>query len=558
MLLIAGLGAIAFAVGHATRQYLSEVIVFLGIGILIGPEVLDIVDADALVALDPIIALALGAIVFGIGERLELAALREIRHTLTPLSIMENLLSFGLGFALPLALGVDVAVAFLLGAIALSTSPTTLVAVIANKRAKGGFTDHALAATALNNVMSALLYGLGLPFILAQRSPDGASQGLIAFAQLVLLSAVIGGLGAFILRRYMHTVHRAGERLLFVVLVVTGVVAASRFTGAPVVVSTLIAGALAANDRRDTRPLFEALRTLEAPIFLVFFLVAGANVHFAELMSVAALAGVYVLGRGVGKVGGAWLGLEFSRSGRRSGWAPWMGASLMPFAGMAIGLAAFTVEKAAEAGVEGLGSDVSNIVLGAVVIFELLGPLTVGKALDATGETGKQPDENETFDTDAPHLIRHILVPISSVEMAHRKAPQIVDLASSAGATLSALHISRPGQAAPEAEAALQAVARLAAKRGVHCERIMRESESVVDAIVEVARVAAVDLVVIGEPATRALDRGGGRRIVHEVAERLPEGVRLIVVPTIMKQGLGRSLSSEIATSAPSDEGSAP
>ncbi|MFT5222519.1 MAG: nucleotide-binding universal stress UspA family protein, partial [Glaciecola sp.] len=152
---------------------------------------------------------------------------------------------------------------------------------------------------------------------------------------------------------------------------------------------------------------------------------------------------------------------------------------------------------------------------------------------------------------DAPHLVRHILVPISSVEMAHRKAPQVVDLASSTGATLSALHISRPGQAAPEAEAALQAVARLAAKRGVQCEQIFRESESVVDAIVDVARVAAVDLVIIGEPATRALDRGGGRRIVHEVAERLPSGVRLIVIPTILRadQRKGRSLSSELAES---------
>ncbi len=547
LLLIAGLGAIAFAVGHATRKWLSEVIVFLGIGIVIGPEVLDVVDADALVALDPVIALALGAIVFGIGERLELSALREIRHTLTPMAVLENVASFGLALALPMLLGVDIGVAFLLGAIALSTSPTTLVAVISNKRAKGGFTDHALAATALNNVTSALMYGIGLPFVLASRSPDGASQGLVAFAQLLLLSAAIGGLAAFVLRRFMHTVHRPGERLLFVLLAVTAVVAASRATGAPVVISTLVAGALTANDRRDTRPLFEALRTLEAPIFLVFFLVAGANVHFSELVSVAALAGLYVVGRGAGKLAGAWLGLELVRSGRRSGWAPWMGASLMPFAGMAIGLAAFTVEKANAAGIADLGSDVSNVVLGAVVIFELIGPITVGKALDATGETGRQPAADAAFDADAPHLVRHILVPISSVEMAHRKAPQIVDLASSAGATLSALHISRPGQASPEADAALQAVARLAGKRGVQCEQIVKEGESVVDTIVDVARVAAVDLVVIGEPATRALDRGGGRRIVHEVAERLPDGVRLLVVPTLTKQGSGRSLTSELA-----------
>lgn len=553
LLIVAALAGIAFVVGHATRQWVSEVIVFMVIGIVIGPEVLGVIDTASLSSLDPVISLALGAIVFGIGERLELPVLRKIRHTLLPIAVLENVATFALVFLGLLLVGVDVAVAFLLAAIALSTSPTTLVAVIAARRAKGGFTDHALAATALNNVTSAVIYGLGLPIVLAARS-SSTQEGALAFAQLVVASLVIGGIGAYALRRWMHTVHRAGERLLFVLVVLVGVVAVTRAVGAPVVISTLIAGAFTANDKRDTRPLFEALRTLEAPIFLVFFLVAGAGVHFDELRNVGVFGVVFVLARLLGKVGGGWLGADTTRSGRRSGWGPWVGNALMPFAGMAIGLAAFTLDKANAAGLPDLGGDVSAIVLGSVVVFELLGPVTVGKALDRTGESGKDRTEEPTVaDTDAPHLIRHILVPISSPEMARRKAPQIVDLAASTGAVLTALHIVPPGTTIDPnvGDPALSFVGQVAASRGVQFEPLVRESDSIVEAIAEESRRGAVDLVVMGEPLPRLLDRGGGRRIVHEVAARVPAGVRVMVVPTTMEDQAPPTVPTEPATEAP-------
>lgn len=538
LLLIAGLAAIAFIVGHATRRWVSEVIVFIVIGIVIGPEVIGLLDTSSLSALDPVIAVALGAIVFGIGERLELPALREIRHTLAPMALLENVAVFALILVGMLLIGQDIATAYLLAAIGLSTSPTTLVAVIGGRRAKGRFTDHLLALTALNNVTSAVLYGLGLPVILATRSVLGATEGVLAFAQLVLASLLIGGAGAFVLRRFMGTVHRAGERLLFVLVVLISVVAVSRSVSAPVVISTLIAGALTANDRRDTRPLFEALRTLEAPIFLVFFLVAGAAVHFEELAAVGLIGLVYVVARGVGKVGGGWIGADLTRSGRRSGWGPHVGGGLMPFAGMAIGLAAFTLDKASAAGLDDLGGQVSAIVLGSVVVFELIGPLTVGRSLDAAGDSGKDTDEDGGFAAAEPHMIRHILVPLSSPEMARRKAPQIMDLAASTKAVVTGLHVVPPGERSDPllGDPALSYVSQVAASRNVQFEPVVYESHSIVEAITEVARNAAVDLVILGEPVPRLLERGGGRRIVHEIAARLPPGVRVLVVPTVLEE----------------------
>ncbi|HEX2026452.1 MAG TPA: cation:proton antiporter [Nitriliruptorales bacterium] len=537
LLLVAGLAAFAFVVGRATKRFLSEVIVFIAIGILIGPEGLRLVDEAALAALDPLLAVSLGAIVFLIGERLELPALRQVRHTLTPIAVLDSALTFLLCLGVMIAVGLSFQSAYLLAAIALSTSPTTLLAVIAERRAKGSLSDHLQAATALNNVTSAVLYGLGLPLVLAVEGSSGAGEGLVAFAQLVLASAVIGTLGAMVLRRGWASMGGAGEQLLFVLVVLLVAVATSRAVQAPVVLSTLVMGALTANDPRDLRPLFGMLRILEAPIYLVFFVIAGAGVHLEELASIGGFGVAFVLARGAGKLAGGWAGAHLTRSGRRAGWGAHMGLGLLPFAGMAIGLAAFTFEKAAEVGVDQLGGEVSAIVLGAVVVFELLGPFAVTRALDRTGESGRAAVEQEARaaaeDRLAPHRVRHILFPISSPEMARAKAGPVADLAVSAGATLTGLHAVPPGSHDPDVvDPALSVVRQLAAARGLSFEPIVREASSVVDAIVETAREAAVDLIVMGESAPRLLDRGG-RRLVHEVAERAD--VPVIVIPTVSR-----------------------
>lgn len=537
LLLVAGLGAFAFVVGRASRRVASEVVVFIIIGIAVGPTGLGLVDDPTLTALDPVLAIALGAIVFLIGEHLELPALRQVRHTVTPIAVLDNALTFVACLVVMLLLGMSFNAAYLLAAIALSTSPTTLLAVIAERRARGQLTHHLQVATALNNVASAALFGLGLPFVLATETTRGQGwvEGLVAFAQLVVAALLLGAAGAWVLRRWWEAVHGTGEQILFVVITLIGVVALSRVVQAPVVLSTLVMGAVTANDPRDLTPLFAALRTLEAPIYLVFFVIAGAGVHLDELIAIGGLGVGYLAARSAGKIGGGWLGGRLTRSGRRAGWGIHAGTGLLPFAGMAIGLAAFTFERASQLGAETLAAEVAGIVLGSVVIFELVGPVVVGRALDAAGESGKAAAEEQLNAAvearRAPHRIRHILLAVSSLEMARAKSGPIADLAVSAGATLTAVHVVPPGGHNPEvADPALSVIRQLAVTRGLAYEAVVRESNSVADGVVEVAREAAVDLIVVGEPTSRLLDRGG-HRLVHEIAQRAD--VPVLVVPTV-------------------------
>jgi len=106
---------------------------------------------------------------------------------------------------------------------------------------------------------------------------------------------------------------------------------------------------------------------------------AGANLHLDTLVQIGLLGLAYVLMRIAGKLAGAWLGArlgEFGTQHRR-----WIGMTLMAQAGVAIGLS----EGLAAAWPEG-GHLVQTVVLGAVVLFEIGGPLAVRHGLVRSGE----------------------------------------------------------------------------------------------------------------------------------------------------------------------------
>jgi hypothetical protein len=90
-----------------------------------------------------------------------------------------------------------------------------------------------------------------------------------------------------------------------------------------------------------------------------------------------------VLCRAVGKFGGAWAGArraQFPATVQRL-----LGFSLLAQAGLAVGLVLVTRQRYPE-----LAPVVTTVVLGAVVVFEIAGPLSARFALDRSGESGDE------------------------------------------------------------------------------------------------------------------------------------------------------------------------
>ena len=522
LLVIALLGAIAIVVSKWAKRFVPEIVVFLALGVAIGEDGLGLINEGNIDSLNLLTQVALGAIIFRIGERLRWEDLRGNKHTLLPLNAVQIVLSSVLVYLATRWAGAEPRVAVILALIAAETGVLTVTATVAEERAEGGFTSFLLSSVAVTNVVVAAAFGMAFPFVLAL---SGDSAGWVdtatVFVQIVVGSTIIGLFGGWLLRTFTPTMETSGELLLLLVLVLTGMVGADILIEGSVVVTTLVAGLFMAN----TAPwlaerLFAAVRTLEAPIYLVFFVVAGASIHIDELAAAGTVGLAYLVARTLGKVVGGVVGALPSRGELSPRTGLLTGLGLLPHAGMAIALVAFTVE------LTGFGQEVSAVVLGSIVVFELAGPLVMRRVLRSSDESGKIAEGGEDVlpSLDTSRQFRRILVPIGSTEILLPRLPFMLDIVGNIGARMVAVHVSRPGSETrgdthPEV---LELVERVAAERNIPCTVVHRVSEQVAQSLVDVAHEEDVDLIIMGEPARTSLlepSRWGlvAQRVVRDV-----------------------------------------
>ena len=138
-----------------------------------------------------------------------------------------------------------------------------------------------------------------------------------------------------------------------------------------------------ANLSAKSRRLFAALARTDPPLYVIFFVLAGADLNLALLPSLGLLGGVYVLCRAGGKLAGSWLAAR--RGGFPESVHRLLGLSIFAQAGLAVGLVLVTRERFPE-----YAATVSTVVLGAVAVFEIAGPLSARFALDRSGESRPQ------------------------------------------------------------------------------------------------------------------------------------------------------------------------
>lgn len=507
LLVIAVLGALAIIVSKVAKRLVPEIVVFLGLGLLIGPQgPFKLINERNIESLELLTSVAIGAIVFLIGDRLRLDDLRERRSVLAPVNAGQIVAAGVLAFLATRWAGADPRVAVVLGLIAAESGVLTISATVAEARARGPFTDLLMSSLGITNVVVALVFGLAFPFVLASTGEAATwVDTAIVFARLVVVSSLAGLLGGWILALVGRAIETSGELLLLLLIVLTGVVGAAVAVEGSVVISGLVAGLYVANaapwlaDR-----LFAAVRTVEAPIYLVFFIVAGAGIHLDELAQVGVVGLAYVVARTVGKAVGAGVGSLFNAEARHDRLGVRLGVALMPHAGMAVALAALVVEQAPQ-----LGADVSAVVLGSIVVFELAGPLITRRMLHHSGEAGagKGNGSVEIIPEVTARTFDKVLVPVGSLEVLLPRLPFLLDLIGTMRAELVAVHVSRPSllSSARQEPRMLRVVRELAEERNIACTTVHRTAEQIGKVLLQVAAEEEVDLIIMGQPARTSL-----------------------------------------------------
>jgi potassium/hydrogen antiporter len=234
----------------AQKLKVPDVVVFLITGILLGPEVLPMIDIRADSALNQII-LIFGSsyILFDGGASLRFKVLKEVWITIVVIATIGVLIMTAVtGLAAYYILGVPLIVAMLLGAAIASTDPATLVPIFKQVPIKDRVSQTVMSESAFNDAMGAIvtfavlgiamgsggfsfgkamfdllwesvlgivaggLLGYGAAFLIAHEKYDF----LVEYAPLVTLMAVIGAyLGA-------DGLHASGFMSVFVFGIVIG------------------------------------------------------------------------------------------------------------------------------------------------------------------------------------------------------------------------------------------------------------------------------------------------------------------------------------------------
>ena len=282
--------------------------------------------------------------------------------------------------------------ALLLGVIALANSPMVVISVIKDNQAWGPLSETALGVSVIKDVIVILSFTVLIAIIDAMASSDGSmlhvvgTEGGKAIGYLmlsVLVGIPIGWALAWVSER---SEHRLGWLVVGVALVVTALQA---FHIKPLF-CLLMAGFVCENlsPRRTslgTHHIERALSKVTAPVFVMFFVAAGLKLDLNTLVTAwLAVLGLF-LARLLGTVVSAWVGAR--TTGGEVSVRRWTWAAMIPQAGVTLGFAAIVSKQ-----FPGWGETLASIVIAAVAIHELLGPIVLTFALKRCGEAGQERD----------------------------------------------------------------------------------------------------------------------------------------------------------------------
>jgi Kef-type K+ transport system membrane component KefB len=135
-----------------------------------------------------------------------------------------------------------------------------------------------------------------------------------------------------------------------------------------------------------TQKIKEELTEVMPLLFVLFFVLAGANLHLALLPALGVLGAVYIAARSAGKVSGAWISAVLT--GAEPKIRKYLGMGILSQAGVAIGLALVVKQEFTPLGAWGaeLGALIITTITATSIIFEIVGPILCKLGLHKAGE----------------------------------------------------------------------------------------------------------------------------------------------------------------------------
>ncbi len=372
----------ALIAGKIVKQMkLPNVTGYLVIGLLIGPNCIGILSEDLISHMSLITEFALGCIAFSIGAEFKISFLKKVGRAPIIIGILEGLGAVFVVDGVLLLIGCDVTFALAMGAIASATAAASTLMIVKQYKAKGPVTNTLLPVVALDDAVALMAFGISMAVANVISSHGNAPIGkLLIHPCIEIIGGLLFGVLLGIIMVFLVKVYTGrGNRLAITIMMICVCVGVSDLVGFSSLLACMMLSMVFVNLSKYRDKIYEPLDRITPPIYMMFFIISGASLDVTIIASVGLVGAVYVIGRVIGKVLGAALGAKISKAPKIV--SKWLGFTLVPQEGVAIGLA-----TSAAATLPEYGKRIQTIVLCGVVIYELLGPVITKFALKKAGE----------------------------------------------------------------------------------------------------------------------------------------------------------------------------
>lgn len=296
--------AVVLAVGSvsgflARKIGIPDIVLFLLIGMLLGPEEADVITIKAESTVSQL-AVLFGAayILFDGGATLRFKVLKDVWVTIAIIATVGVVITAAVtAFAASAIMGLPLITALLLGAVIASTDPATLVPIFRQVKIKERLTQTVIAESALNDAMGAILTFAVLGVAVGGMDSFSLTGSLLELVREAGLGVLVGGgvglAGVYLMAHPRLGIWRDYPPLVTIIIVIVAYLAAQQIHGSGFM-AVFTAGLILGNRESfglqissiDGEKLEDFVATAALIMRMFIFILLGAEVNFALLAAV--------------------------------------------------------------------------------------------------------------------------------------------------------------------------------------------------------------------------------------------------------------------------------
>lgn len=350
---------------------------------------------------------ALGFIAFSIGSSFKMSTLKALGKRIVTITVFEalggcflTLLALFIAYAINPSIPIPVILT--LGAIACATAPAATLMVIRQYNAKGPVVNTLLPVVAFDDAVALIMFSI--LFAISKSIAGGKGLNtyeLIAVPLIEIFASLgIGVVLGLILTSACHYFKSRNNRMIWCCAMILSALGFSfvfkKYLDLELssLLTCMMIGALWNNVSKDCEKTLDVLERFTPPLFMLFFVISGASLDLTifnggPLTTMVLIVGsIYIIARSIGKWFGSFLAAEITHAEPEV--KKYLGFTLLPQAGVAIGLATTANDSFTILGFANEGALILAVILTATIIYELIGPVITKISLTKAGEIEKE------------------------------------------------------------------------------------------------------------------------------------------------------------------------